>query len=376
MRIAHVTLDGGFPRYGIGLAVLSLAKAQSLAGHDVVLCVRAENAESFLATTSHGVRVAPLTRRRGLFGGRRGYLRQIRDALAPSTDVVHVHTLVRMAHWLLPARARGGAPLVVTAHASDELGPTASPAGDASPSRARRHVRQARAVLRRADAVIVPSRFMERVVRGVHDRVAIHVIGHGPTDERPVARSASTEFVVTALARFVPVKGLDVLIDAFASALRDDATSRLVLAGEGPQRQALQSQVRALGIEDRVAFPGYVDGDARAALLGRTAVVAVPTQGDYETFGLAALDGRAAGCVVLVSAGGALPERVDAFGGIVVSDPSVTAWESALRHVRGDQRTRDAAVRDASRVLGENSWRRSASEHEIAYRRALKPFGT
>lgn len=122
MRIAHVTLDGGFPRYGIGLAVLSLARAQARLGHDVRVLVRAENAEAgSLAASDLGV--VGLVRRRGLFGGRRSYRAQVRAALPADVDVVHVHSLVRMADWLLAPRARRGAPLVVTAHASDELGP-------------------------------------------------------------------------------------------------------------------------------------------------------------------------------------------------------------------------------------------------------------
>ncbi len=366
MRIAHVTLDGGFPRYGIGLAVRSLARAQARLGHDVVVCIRAENAGALTEAADAGVRVVGLARRRGLFGGRRAYLRQVRAAIAPSVDVVHVHTLVRMAYWLLARATRSRARLVVTAHASDELGPAASPSGDATPARARRHAAQARAVLERADAVIVPSRFMERVVRRVHARPAIHVIGHGPTDERPVPRATSHEFVVTALSRLVPVKGLDLLLDAFASALGDDASARLVLAGEGPERPALVARAHALGVGERVSFPGYVDGDARSALLGRSGVVAVPTRGEYETFGLAALDGRAAGCVVIVAGGGALPERVDE-SGIVVSESTVDAWAHALRRARHDSERREAAERAASLVLGENSWRMSALAHEIAY---------
>ncbi len=368
MRIAHVTLDGGFPRYGIGLAVLSLARAQARLGHDVRVLVRAENAEAgSLAASDLGV--VGLVRRRGLFGGRRSYRAQVRAALPADVDVVHVHSLVRMADWLLAPRARRGAPLVVTAHASDELGPAASPSGDASPSRARRHAGQARRVLARADGVVVPSRFMEGLVRAAGERAAIHVIGHGPTDERPVARVPHEGFVVAALARLVPVKGLDLLVDAFASAFADDRGARLVLAGEGPERAALEERVARLGLAGRVEFPGYVEGDARVDLLGRSDVVAVPTRGEYETFGLAALDGLAAGAYVLVAAGGALPERLDDDGtGLVVADETVAAWAAALRSARADAAGRERAASRAALVFVKNSWAGSARAHEALYR--------
>ena len=365
MRIAHVTLDGGFPRYGIGLAVCSLAAAQARAGDDVLVLVRAGNAEATPAPVA-GVCVVGLERRRAFLGRRRATRREVRNALGEGVDVVHVHTLVRMAHWLLPASARAHAPLVVTAHASDELGPAASPAGGASPARARRHARQALDVLTRADAIVVPSRFMEALVRRCVDRDDIHVVGHGPTDERPVARTAPAEFVVTALARHVHVKGLDLLLEAFAAAWPDDDTARLVLAGDGPGRPSLIARSAALGVSSRVDFPGYVEGAARAALLGRTAVVAVPTRGEYETFGLSALDGRAAGCVVLVGDGGALPERVGGDEASIVG-ASVAEWTLALRRARADPGRARAARDGAAAVLVENSWDRSARLHRTIY---------
>lgn len=375
MRIAHVTLDGGLPRYGIGLAVASLARAQARLGHDVRVLVRAENAAAGRAAAPEVV-VAGLARRRGLLGGSAGYRRQVRAALPDDVDVVHVHTLVRMARWLLAPRARRGAPLVVTAHASDELGPAASPSGDATPARARRHARQAHRVLARADAIVAPSRFMARLVgdalaRAGIAREATRVIGHGPTDERPRARAPHEGFVVTALARFVAAKGLDLLVDAFALAFGDAPEATLVLAGDGPDEPALSARVRRLGLEARVRFPGYVEGDARAALLAGTDVVAVPTRGAYETFGLAALDGRAAGALVLVASGGALPERVDdrsRGGGVVVGEETPEAWARALRAARGDAPGRAEAAARAGAVVADHSWEAAARAYEDVYR--------
>lgn len=377
MRIAHVTLDGGFPRYGIGLAVRSLADAQARAGDDVVVCVREGNAPT--ASSDPGAaHIVPLRRRSGLLGGKLAYRRQIRAALAPSVDVVHVHTLVRVAHWLLPPRSRRHAPLVVTAHASDELGPSASPSGDASPARASRHAKQARTVLRLADAVIAPSRFMAGLVRRASGRDEVDVIAHGPTDERAAARTGTSEFVIAALSRIVVVKGLDLLVEAFAAAFADDESARLVVAGDGPERDALAALAARLHVLDRVNFPGYLEGDARAALLARTAVVAVPTRGDYETFGLAALDGLAAGCDVLVAAGGALPERVEGAVsqpgpvGRIVHEETPDAWARALAEGRARFDARPHAGSPA-RLFVENSWLESAVLHRAVYQR-LRTF--
>lgn len=57
--------------------------------------------------------------------------------------------------------------------------------------------------------------------------------------------------------RLARIKGLDVLLDAFADALRDGPGASLRLVGAGDQEQALRAQAEALGIADRVRFDGH-----------------------------------------------------------------------------------------------------------------------
>jgi len=366
VRIAHLTLDGGIPRFGIGLAVVRLAEAQAAAGHDVTILCREGNVAAVAALLPH-VHVVPLVRRSGLLGGKRAYLRTIRCALAGGADVLHVHALTRLAHWLLPRRRRRGAALVVTAHASDELGPSASAAGDAPPRHARRHARQVLDVLRRADAVVTPSRWMAARVEAHGGRAGVVAIPHGPTDPVPVEPRDHAGFRILALSRFVPVKGLEVLIDAVADAFADDAAVRLVLAGDGPLEESLRAQAARRGLGERVEMPGYVEGSARRELLATADVLVVPTLGEYETFGLTALDGSAAGVPLVVSDGGALPERVERGEGWVVPPGDPRALGEALRRLRRDPdmaRTIRARGRETAPNLG---WNRAAEAHLAVY---------
>ena len=68
--------------------------------------------------------------------------------------------------------------------------------------------------------------------------------------------------VVLAAGKLKRQKGLDVLLDAFAR-LRARRPARLVVLGEGELRRALSRQVRKLGVEDDVAFPGFVENPFR-----------------------------------------------------------------------------------------------------------------
>jgi glycosyltransferase involved in cell wall biosynthesis len=199
----------------------------------------------------------------------------------------------------------------------------------------------------------------------------VEVLPLGPTDgdAAPAGpRSEAAGFTVLALARFVPVKGMDVLIEAFASAFRDEPAARLVLAGDGPESDALETAAVDAGISSRTTFPGYLDGEARRAAFAAAHVVAVPTRGDYETFGLSALDASAAGVAIVVSDGGALPERVAGGEGIAVPAGDAAALATALTSLRDDaDRRRTMGERGRERARSTWSWEQAANAHRTWY---------
>ena len=101
-----------------------------------------------------------------------------------------------------------------------------------------------------------------------------------------------------------PRKNLARLVAAFAD-LRPAAV--LVLAGKrGWLYEDLFVQVRRLGLEGRVLFPGYVPDYDKAALLSGALAFVFPSL--YEGFGLLVLEAQACGCPVLTSTTSSLPE--------------------------------------------------------------------
>jgi glycosyltransferase involved in cell wall biosynthesis len=90
------------------------------------------------------------------------------------------------------------------------------------------------------------------------------------------------------------------LLRAFATATRfvgDAPSMRLVIAGEGPDRVALTRQAVALGIGDRVELPGQLSRESLRQLYGRADAFVLPSE--RESFGIAALEARAAGLPVI-----------------------------------------------------------------------------
>jgi len=158
---------------------------------------------------------------------------------------------------------------------------------------------------RGADAVIAASRAVaERI--GIAKGLQVVHAGVG-TCEEPGERMLRATTVVGTACRLVPLKGLAHLIDAMALLRGDLPALRLEIAGSGPQRAALEAQVRRAGLDDRVTFLGW-QGDL-ARVFPRWDIFCLPSL--EEAFGIAALEAMAAGLPVVASAVGGLPELVD-----------------------------------------------------------------
>ena len=80
-----------------------------------------------------------------------------------------------------------------------------------------------------------------------------------PEDAQPDAVHHPDDLVILGLGRLVPQKGFDNLIEAFARIADQRPDWRLVIVGDGPQRDMLTDLVHDAGLGDRVALPGWAD---------------------------------------------------------------------------------------------------------------------
>jgi glycosyltransferase involved in cell wall biosynthesis len=103
--------------------------------------------------------------------------------------------------------------------------------------------------------------------------------------------------------RLSPEKGVDVLIDAAAA-----ANAPLTIVGDGPQREALERQARALGA--RCLFTGHLKGAALWAQVEAATAVALPSLW-YEIAPKSVLEAQARGKPIVTTRIGGLPELVE-----------------------------------------------------------------
>ena len=160
--------------------------------------------------------------------------------------------------------------------------------------------------------------------------------------------------VIGTVGRLEPQKNFPLLIEVFARVARDVPDTTLVIAGDGSARAALDEQVRAAGLGDRLRLLGHQHDSARVP----HALDLFVQSSDYEGTPNAVLEAMAfENPIVATSAGGTAEIARDGLEAWIVPCGDGAALEASLRHALRDPagaHARAAAAR--ARVEGELSF--------------------
>ncbi len=180
--------------------------------------------------------------------------------------------------------------------------------------------------------------------------------------------------VVGFVGRLLNQKGVDLLVRAVAS--MGEPRPSLVIVGDGPERAALEELIAGLGLSSTASVLPGVPHTEMPGLLAAIDVLALPSRTVAkwkEQFGRVLIEGMAAGCVVIGSDSGAIPEVIgDA--GLLFQENDVESLTAALRRALGEPGLA-AALRAAGRlrVRERYTWEAVASRIVELYRRLLVP---
>ena len=115
----------------------------------------------------------------------------------------------------------------------------------------------------------------------------IHIIPNCIQDEQSVSvELKSNQFVY--LGRLVFYKNVEVILRAWSIIIKEVQDVKLIIAGDGPHKSALQELVKKLDIKDSVIFTGYVTPDQKKKLLCESNALLFPSM--IEGFGLVMLE--------------------------------------------------------------------------------------
>ncbi len=229
---------------------------------------------------------------------------------------------------------------------------------------------------------MVPSRqqIRDQCISHVIPRKRMHVVPNGvdtsvfhprPRSETRTALGLGPEPIVLALGRLNREKGHHTAIAALAQL---PPPTRLVLVGDGEDRQRLESLAAESGVRNRVTFAGGQRPNAVAAYLASADAFVFPTERD-EGAPMVLVEAMASGIPVVATDIEQIAEVVDRDGEngflIPAADPDATAV--ALRALLSDPaRARTVGERGRERVLGEYTLERMVERTVAVYELAIE----
>jgi 1,2-diacylglycerol 3-alpha-glucosyltransferase len=132
---------------------------------------------------------------------------------------------------------------------------------------------------------------------------------------------------VLLVSRLAQEKNIELVLEALARA--NDPSLKLIVAGDGPARDELQTRAVELGVADAVTFLGVVAREALPDLYASADAFVFPSTS--ETQGLVQAEALAAGAYAIVA--DCAPNRDVVGDAARIVTPSVAAFADALRAV-------------------------------------------
>ncbi|GAA0664419.1 glycosyltransferase involved in cell wall biosynthesis [Sphingomonas insulae] len=193
-----------------------------------------------------------------------------------------------------------------------------------------------RIALGAAQALVVPSQVLESIALRTWKQppARVHRIANGidtalygqKPDPRVIPGFVrdTKEVVIGALAGLRAVKDLPLLVRACGGL---SGRFRLVIVGEGPERQAILDAAQAMGIADRLVLPGFLDRPHR--FIGAFDIIALSSKS--EQFPISIVEGMAAGLPVVSTPVGDVPRMVAAANAPFVAGGDEVLLRDALQ---------------------------------------------
>lgn len=230
-------------------------------------------------------------------------------------------------------------------------------------------------VAQSAEKVIVPSEYLKKIVIlwGVSEK-HIHVIYNGFTAPEISENKESLRkklgmhgYTVLSVGRLVPWKGFSLLIDTMPRLLARIPDARLLIAGEGPEREALEEKVRTLGLGEHVVLLGKLSQKNLFEYIKASDVFVLNTA--YEGFSHQILEVAALGIPIITTpVGGNIEIIKDHVHGLLVPFNDSIRLEEACTLIYEDKVLADSFAHSAQEKVKEWSDERMlvATIHELA----------
>ena len=296
---------------GTEIQTLNLVQALVAGGHRVVTVCYFEYSEDMVARFRvSGSEVVCLSASGTRIGGWRGILflyNGLRKALRKyRPDVAHVQYMAPGAIPILLLRLLGMRQIIATAHTAADIYPSLRLVHFIQ----RHCVRAFTCITELAERSFFGDSQLYKEGMTLHYRNHFTIYNALPLgfSMRQEARTFERPVAIGVVSRLEEIKGMDLVVPAFARVKSQYPDTRLIVVGDGSLRETMQAQARESGCYDSIEWAGRQPQERLPEWYSRMDIVLMPSRS--EGFGLTAIEAMANGCVVVASRTGGLPEVV------------------------------------------------------------------
>lgn len=272
------------------------------------------------------------------------------------------------AHWLIPQGIIASlisfidtdTPILITSHGTDLLG-----------LKSKFLIKLKRIAVSRASAITVVSSALKQEFReqiGNFPDVSVAPMGVDLTDRfYPNSLVERNDSDILFVGRLVKGKGVGYLIEAMPLVLRRFPNARLIVVGDGPERDTLERLALDLGITSKISFVGACSQSELPRYYRSAGMMVAPFL--REGLGLVCVEALGCGCPVIVSDIPAVHDISNVTKGIItVPAKSIEAIAEGIEYVIVNSRSMQMHVLDGLPALKRSFGWESAAQR---YRRIL-----
>ena len=192
-------------------------------------------------------------------------------------------------------------------------------------------------------------------------------------DKSPCQRSVMAndeERIITHISNFRKVKRIPDIIAIF-NKIQKEIPAKLMMVGEGPEKEKAEQLCRELGIQDKVIFFG--NSNEIDTILCQTDLFLLPSK--TESFGLVALEAMACGVPVISSNAGGLPEvNKNGFSGYLSEVGDVDSMANNALKILKNQTDLDQFKKNALITAQQFDIKKILPLYEDLYQRAIAKY--
>jgi glycosyltransferase involved in cell wall biosynthesis len=368
MKVFFVTRGYPIDKYPLnGIFEYDQAKALAQAGHDVVYLavdlrsIRRHRKWGFESLFRDGIHIEainiPLGRvpkyllhATGKMALRKLFKRAEKEHGTP--DIVHSHFIN---YGYLSAKVLGGQgiPLMHTEHYSgmhsSTLSSYAQKMGDKT--------------YKLMDMIIAVSQSLATSIQenfGIEAKVVPNIVDIDAfMRTEPTVPRNEGKFSFISVGNLNPGKKMDLLIESFGEAFKNDEAVSLFIYGDGIERANLKKIIERLSLQDQISLEGFAPREAIAKKMHESNCFVLVS--DSETFGVVFIEAMAAGLPVIATRCGGPEDFVNSSNGLLIERNNLKELVEALKYMYNNSHKYDRSViasdvekKYAPRVIGQS----------------------